>query len=118
MQHSKITKDEIKKLINIKHNISSRPQFVKFCFEFFDNILSNKRNAPLINSYLLWNKNIRNLFCDHIYTQQYVIVVFCIIIYNFAIQLAFTITPKVCTPKFESHNICKDFSPNNKDDYF
>ena len=25
--------------------------------------------------------------------------------------------PKVCTPKFESHKIFKDFSPNNKDDY-
>ena len=43
---------------------------------------------------------------------------FGIIILNFAIQLAFTITSKVCTPKFESHKIDKDFSPNNKDDYF
>ena len=43
---------------------------------------------------------------------------FGIIIWKFAIKVAFTITPKVCTPKLESHKICKDFSLNNKDDYF
>ena len=37
---------------------------------------------------------------------------------NFAIQVTFTITPKVSTPKFENHKICKDFSSNNKDEYF
>ena len=43
---------------------------------------------------------------------------FGIIILNFAIHVTLMITPKVCTPKFESHKICKDFSPNNKDDCF
>ena len=52
------------------------------------------------------------------YILQCVIVVSGIIIKNFAIQVTFTITPKVCTPKFESHKICKDFWPNNKDDFF
>ena len=36
---------------------------------------------------------------------------------KFCLQLAFTITPKVFTPKFESHKIFKDFSPNNKEKF-
>ena len=56
--------------------------------------------------------------CIYSNTLQCVIVVFLYHYLNFCHQVAFTIAPKVLTPKFESHKICKDFSPNNKDDYF
>ena len=41
-----------------------------------------------------------------------------VIIKDFDITLALKIRSSVCTPKFEGYNICEDFEPKNRDDYF
>ena len=81
-------------------------------------ILSNKRNAPVIYSDIIWNLNIRTICCDYIWTFQSITVVFRVVIEDFVIPLAIKITLKMGTPEFESNNICDDFSLRNKDGCF
>ena len=40
-----------------------------------------------------------------------------VIISVLAIPLALKITSKVCTPEFESHRVCEDFSQKSLDDH-